>query len=338
MRGFFQIEVSLKSECETMKERLDYIDKAKGILILLTVIGHIWQKGFVHNLIYAFHMPAFFVISGILLSYTQSYRKDYLLFVQERIFAFGIPFAFIEFLGCCTDILRHGVTQNVKGYLYNTLTLHFNDPNLWFLMDLFLVEIFFVLAIKALKDERAVCAVCVLLFIVSGVLPEGNNYIDTMISTFRYYLYFTVGFYGHRKLKKWNLPVFLGAVAIVVLAASVFGKRADGYLSLKNIVFLASGISGTYMVLQIDRRKLPGICSSLLSAAGRNTIIIYGTHHIIYAAAGAMMGITDFASTPIPEGMVLLAVVAVLEVPIIYGINRWFPALAGKRRRKAVTS
>ena len=34
------------------------------ILIILVVIGHIWQDGYVHNFIYNFHMPAFFVISG----------------------------------------------------------------------------------------------------------------------------------------------------------------------------------------------------------------------------------------------------------------------------------
>lgn len=42
-----------------MKKRLEYIDISKGILIILMVIGHIWQGGFVFNLIYAFHMPAF---------------------------------------------------------------------------------------------------------------------------------------------------------------------------------------------------------------------------------------------------------------------------------------
>ena len=42
-------------------KRLDYLDRAKGILIILVVIGHIWQSGPVFNVIYSFHMPAFFV-------------------------------------------------------------------------------------------------------------------------------------------------------------------------------------------------------------------------------------------------------------------------------------
>ena len=48
-----------------MNRRITYLDTAKGILILLMLIGHIWNDGFVHAFIYVFHMPAFFLISGM---------------------------------------------------------------------------------------------------------------------------------------------------------------------------------------------------------------------------------------------------------------------------------
>ena len=73
-----------------MKERLEYIDTARGILIILVVIGHIWQAGFVHNFIYSFHMPAFFFISGMLMSHTRAYDKKYIQFVSSRIYSFGV--------------------------------------------------------------------------------------------------------------------------------------------------------------------------------------------------------------------------------------------------------
>ena len=60
-----------------MKERLDYIDRARGVLIILIVIGHVWQSGPVFDVIYAFHMPAFFIISGMLMAYTGSYQKPF---------------------------------------------------------------------------------------------------------------------------------------------------------------------------------------------------------------------------------------------------------------------
>lgn len=50
------------------EERLEYIDIAKGIAILLVVVGHTVRRGdpvnedIVRGLIFSFHMPLFFVI------------------------------------------------------------------------------------------------------------------------------------------------------------------------------------------------------------------------------------------------------------------------------------
>jgi fucose 4-O-acetylase-like acetyltransferase len=54
-----------------MKKRLIYIDRLKGFAIYLVVLGHIYQNMVVQgtetilfSLIYAFHMPLFFFLSG----------------------------------------------------------------------------------------------------------------------------------------------------------------------------------------------------------------------------------------------------------------------------------
>lgn len=44
--------------------RLEWVDVAKGIGIILVVTGHVWTRGPVRDLIYAFHMPLFFLLSG----------------------------------------------------------------------------------------------------------------------------------------------------------------------------------------------------------------------------------------------------------------------------------
>ena len=46
-------------------ERLDWIDAAKGFGILLVVIGHTVGGGAAYDLIYLFHMPMFFMLSGV---------------------------------------------------------------------------------------------------------------------------------------------------------------------------------------------------------------------------------------------------------------------------------
>ena len=63
-----------------MKERIKWIDTAKGIAIVLVVIGHVVQSyhnvnlyedsvlfNFSSRFVYSFHMPLFMLVSGMLL-------------------------------------------------------------------------------------------------------------------------------------------------------------------------------------------------------------------------------------------------------------------------------
>ncbi len=47
-----------------------------------------------------------------------------------------------------------------------------------------------------------------------------------------------------------------------------------------------------------------------------------------------LLGISDFGTTPLWAGLIMLAAVAVPEPPIIYIIKRWLPFLAGKHYPK----
>lgn len=58
------------------RERVLWLDYAKGLLIILVVLGHVMpENALMHSWIYSWHMPAFFVLNGILLSYTQYAKK-----------------------------------------------------------------------------------------------------------------------------------------------------------------------------------------------------------------------------------------------------------------------
>ena len=52
-----------------MKTRISLYDRAKGIGIICVIIGHLLTYGNLpSSVIFAFHMPLFFLISGILAS------------------------------------------------------------------------------------------------------------------------------------------------------------------------------------------------------------------------------------------------------------------------------
>lgn len=49
------------------KQRLGWLDSARGIGIILVAIAHTWTSGPVRDAIYSFHMPLFFIFSGYML-------------------------------------------------------------------------------------------------------------------------------------------------------------------------------------------------------------------------------------------------------------------------------
>jgi len=46
--------------------RLEWVDVARGIGICAVVVGHVWTRGDLRDAMYSFHMPLFFLLSGLL--------------------------------------------------------------------------------------------------------------------------------------------------------------------------------------------------------------------------------------------------------------------------------
>lgn len=323
-----------------MNKRLDYIDKAKGILIILMVIGHIWQKGYMHSVIYSFHMPAFFAISGMLLSHTKSYEKDFRQFLAGRVYAFGIPFLFMELLGILTDILRNGITLNFKGYLFNTITLIYNNINSWFLFALLAIEIIFVVFLKTIKNHKKICCVCLLLFFGRHLMPKEVMYVEEIIKIMKNLLLFAAGFYSHAFISRVSNSYKMTSVtafALLLIAVWIDEAIAIGSWLLKDFFFLFTAVAGTNAVLCIAQHRIPNQISKVFDYSGRNSLIILETHRIYHATVGVFLSVKDFSATPFWKGMIMLVGVALLEIPTIYIINRWLPFLAGKRYKKAKT-
>ncbi|MGN1124802.1 MAG: acyltransferase family protein [Candidatus Gastranaerophilaceae bacterium] len=78
-------------------KREEKIDAIKGILIFLVVFGHS-KTDFIHDIIFLFHMPLFFIVSGFLLNKSRLYEKGY---IRKRVFKLILPYCsylFIDFI------------------------------------------------------------------------------------------------------------------------------------------------------------------------------------------------------------------------------------------------
>lgn len=113
--------------------RIDWIDLTKGIAIFLMVCGHTSIPLSISNWIWSFHMPLFFIISGILFNATK--YPNFNLFIKKRGKTLIIPYIIFSLI---TLLTIHD--QTLKEWLYKGWI---NGCALWFIPVLFFAEIFF---------------------------------------------------------------------------------------------------------------------------------------------------------------------------------------------------
>lgn len=125
--------------------RISYIDLAKGLGIVLIVIGHSVKTGWLREYLYSFHVPFFFLLSGM----TYKISSDKKSFWKRKLQTIIVPYFFAGILSILafsllgnfaserlgSEIETTDVLPNIIGLLYgNSKTgfMRFNLP-LWFL-------------------------------------------------------------------------------------------------------------------------------------------------------------------------------------------------------------
>lgn len=108
-----------------MKHRDQTIDIAKGIGIILMVIGHSGCPKFLHDLIYMFHMPLFFICSGYFYKNLTT-GKEVATFWRKRFKGLYLPYIkwSIVFLLLHNVFYNLNIYSNEYGYLGNTSSLY----------------------------------------------------------------------------------------------------------------------------------------------------------------------------------------------------------------------
>jgi fucose 4-O-acetylase-like acetyltransferase len=144
-----------------MSKRIEYIDIARGIGILLVVLGHNdfgYISPFGYKVIYSFHMPLFFFLSGYFLKTSIPFFD----FFKKRFNSLLKPYLFILFIIYFTSVsfekmgFRTAIQRIVKS-LYGT-GYYIDWVQLWFLPHLFVVSLyaFLFLAIFGRWNNRYV--------------------------------------------------------------------------------------------------------------------------------------------------------------------------------------
>lgn len=175
------IDINTVSVISEKPKRIEWVDFAKGITILLVILGHS-STSVVRGMIYSFHMPLFFVMNAITSHFSNS-QGEIIAFTEKTIRRLFIPAVSI----CCLKVLLTLISMLVSDVpvdwvgtltvLINTIVYASGDPVYvmggvvpaigipWFLIALLCSRTLYNYLQLKLKWNRLLCAVTILAII-----------------------------------------------------------------------------------------------------------------------------------------------------------------------------
>lgn len=154
--------------------RNNAFDLAKGICILLMVVGHSGAPLVLHDAIYMFHMPCFFIISGWL--FKEKYIDNITLFVKRKFNTLWKPYFIWGLIFLCLGNIFIALHISQPPYLtfkdfivqgFGAATMLRIDHLLggfWFLTSLFVSSIISILWYKVVGSKLLPIAIGIAAF------------------------------------------------------------------------------------------------------------------------------------------------------------------------------
>lgn len=328
------------------QQRINWVDSAKGFGILCVIMGHTHVPMDVHLFIYSFHMPLFFLLSGIFLLKKQTTFKDELsrkartLLWPYLVFNF-LLLLFFDFL--LPMVKGAGVNwQHVQSTLWGIVTSDRHQSWLWFLPCLFVAEMLLVACSRVTRHRVGIGAVlmalgCLLNHFWGKPLPMSAD--NVLIAAG--FIAAGIGFRDHPLPSKWYtlllLPVFY-AVSFVLSVESTKGKGIEMYDCRYGnyIYFLFAAFSAILFVL-LWFRKYADV--KPLCWLGRNSLLIYCIHTVIlqipYAVEKRMpVLLFDLELQAFLFSLLSTLFVCLVTIPLAYVVNRYTPWMLGRFVKK----
>ncbi|MFV0343469.1 MAG: acyltransferase family protein [Anaerocolumna sp.] len=276
------------------KERVLWIDQLRAIGMLFVVLGHVALP---KNIIYAFHMPLFFMISGM----THNPRK-YVSFIdcaKDKFKKLLLPFVFMNLAMFPVwivnfKLLRHSkptLLELLQGLFFINSDKYQTPSNAtWFLASLFIVEIIIYLIEKLTDYNKERMAVWVTICGVISYMESINKvqfpmiwHIDSAFSGVVFYFigYWLIGNYKQilDKIKDNKLKYF--GTVLICFMLGVYFSDLNGRVSMNGNVqgsvfyyYVTACLFSISIILTVI--KLP--IFKYLTYIGRNTLIYLGFH------------------------------------------------------------
>lgn len=286
--------VDLKMDVD--KSRLDWIDIAKGIGIILVVYGHV-MRGLVKanlfpngdlvreldNLIYSFHMPLFFFLAGLLLVPSVG-RRGRSGFLWSKVDTIAYPYLVWSLIQGGIEVLLSSVTSGDASWNEVASVIWQPRAQFWFLWALFVIFAFCAIAV-AYRSALVLVSVTVAGAAFYVYAPEGA--LANFQGAGEMLVFFLLG----ALFQRFHGLQLKATPPLAIVLASLFFAAAYYFLIRSGLRYEDRGWGGLVMAV-LGIAALCAACSTLTGRVGAALAYLGGTSMYIYlmhilAASGA---------------------------------------------------
>lgn len=281
----------------SVKQRLNYIDVAKGILILMVIYNHTGNLAVasgIHNSVidfipetrffHSFFMPAFFVIAGM----CSNYNKDFKSFCISNAKALLIPAVTLLFVRILVRYIFTGTFSNLEWNAICSKVAIFNLGYYnWFLTALFTTKVMFYAILHAIKDYRLRIIVLTGIHVLGVIIFnfKGNG---AIFYNFYFYqhalmflLYIEIGYeISKNNINSWGFKIntlifFVFYVSYLLLSREIPSITSDPYVPIFDIIpHLFMSVCGSLMLIELSKI----INKNSMEEFGKHSLVIYCLH------------------------------------------------------------
>lgn len=330
---------------KTDTKRIDGLDVLKGFLIVLVLVGHFIRppakSGFVHYLIYSFHLPLLLAVSGYLLSEQSLGNVTFPTLLRKYLFRVGVPWA-IAFLFFFLYEHREAILSGRLTAATVADALLYPWHHLWFIPAYVAMAVTTYILVKIRAPLVAVAVIALIFSVVwRGTMSDRIRDLACLywLGDKRFghlYCFFLIGFLMRNRFSRsFSTPeLWLAAAALGVARIVLFFTPRPPALNAVSFVALNAVLALPVLsaVSRMRTLKLPP-----LNFIGKQSLGVYLWHPAVTIVCGVLVqrdyGLTAFyVSTAILSCTALVPGIAILSR--IGFIDRW---VLGNIRRPAKT-
>ncbi|GAA0787502.1 acyltransferase family protein [Hathewaya limosa] len=280
-----------------MHKRLDWIDSLRGIAILLVILGHctpyIGHKAHIWHIIYSFHIPLFFIISGYLFK-----EKNFLDLILKDLKRLLLPYIITLLILLIYNLLKFPFNSyyifkvSLLTILYGSGPVPVFIPYLgsvgclWFLPTLFLTRLIFNLFLKVVKNKNIFKQILVLMFLViMGYILKNISFLPWGLDlALVCQLFFFIGYtLNNQKVTLNKLSISSILIMIFLWYICIINCAFDINLRIYRdfIIFCTGSISGSILVIYLwNFLSNIKLLSTFFIYVGKNSLIILCVHFL----------------------------------------------------------